>query len=146
MGTHNLLLSLGAECYLEVLALDPQASAPDRPRWFEMDTAAMQARLAGGPVLVHWAERTDDLEAEVAAYPAPVRIEPFTRGAFHWRLALTSDGSFPGRGTLPTLIQWQSAHPCTVLPDSGVRLAIFRHDGAMLSADFSTPAGMRTIP
>ncbi|HEX4331004.1 MAG TPA: VOC family protein [Usitatibacter sp.] len=146
MGTHNLLLSLGADCYLEVVAIDPRAPNPGRPRWFEMDTPAMQSRLAHEPALVHWAERSDDLEAELSSYPEDVRIEPFTRGAFRWRLALTADGSLPGQGTLPTLIQWQSAHPCTVLPDSGVRLASFRHEGATLSAAFSTPAGMRTIP
>jgi len=146
MGTHNVLLSLGAESYLEVIAIDPGAPAPSRPRWFALDAPQTQARLASGPALLHWMERTDDLEAEVAAYPAQVRIEPFTRGAFRWRLALTPDGSLPGQGSLPTLIQWQSAHPCTVLPDTGIRLAGFRPGGGTLSAAFSTPSGMRTIP
>jgi hypothetical protein len=144
MGTHNRLLSLGPECYLEVLAIDPDAPAPGRPRWFELDTPAMQARLARGPALVHWAERTADLEAQLRDYPAPVRIESFSRGGLRWRLALTPDGSFPGGGTLPTLIQWEGAHPCDSLPGSGVRLERLAH--GPLAARFSTPAGARTIP
>jgi hypothetical protein len=146
MGTHNQLLSLGPASYLEVIAIDPDAPAPARPRWFELDTPAMRERLARGPALVHWMERTDDLEAELGHYPARVAIEPFSRGAFRWRLALTADGAFPGGGMLPTLIQWESAHPCTVLPDPGVRLERFGQGPGGLSAGFSTPAGMRTIP
>lgn len=144
MGTHNRLLSLGPESYLEVIAIDPDAPAPARPRWFELDTPAMQARLARGPALVHWIERTGDLEAELRDYPAPARIEAFSRNGLHWRLALTPDGSLPGGGTLPTLIQWQGAHPCDSLPDSGVRLERLEH--GPLAAYFSTAAGARTIP
>ena len=36
MGTHNALLGLGA-IYLEVIAADPDAPAPGRPRWFNLD-------------------------------------------------------------------------------------------------------------
>jgi len=146
MGTHNRLLSLGPESYLEVIAIDPDAPPPGRARWFELDTPAMRQRLARGPALVHWMERVSDLEAELARYPARVGIEAFSRGAFRWRLALTPDGSFPGGGALPTLIQWESAHPCSVLPGSAVRLERFGPGPGGLCADFSTPAGMRTIP
>jgi len=144
MGTHNRLLSLGPERYLEVISIDPQAPAPERPRWFELDTPAMQARLSLGPALVHWVERTGDLEAVLAGYVTPVRIVPFTRGALRWRMVLTPDGSFPRGGTLPTLIQWEGGHPCDFLPDSGVRLEHLGHDP--LAARFSTPSGVRTIP
>ena len=37
MGTHNRLLSLGENFYLELIAIDPQAPPPDRPRWFGLD-------------------------------------------------------------------------------------------------------------
>ena len=144
MGTHNLLVSLGHASYLEVIAIDPGAPRPARPRWFELDTPAMQARLARGPALVHWMERTGDLEAELRDYPADVRIESFSRNALRWRLALTPDGSFPGGGTLPTLIQWEGAHPCDSLPDAGVRLESLGK--SPLAARFSTPSGVRTMP
>ena len=37
MGTHNVLLRLGDDVYLEVIAADPRAAAPARPRWFGLD-------------------------------------------------------------------------------------------------------------
>ncbi|WP_422388640.1 VOC family protein [Bradyrhizobium symbiodeficiens] len=37
MGTHNHLLQLGDTVYLEIVALDPEADAPGRPRWFGLD-------------------------------------------------------------------------------------------------------------
>ncbi|OYW58048.1 MAG: hypothetical protein B7Z31_08625 [Rhodobacterales bacterium 12-65-15] len=63
MATHNRLLGLG-DLYLEVIAPDPNAPAPDRPRWFDMD------RFTGPPRLTHWIAATDDLAAEVALGPA----------------------------------------------------------------------------
>lgn len=146
MGTHNRLLSLGPQSYLEVIAIDPEAPSPSRPRWFELDTPAMQARLAQGPALVHWVERTRDLEREVAAYPPPLSIESFTRGPYRWRMALTPDGSFPGHGRLPTLIQWDGPHPCATLPDLGVRLERLGQENGSPVADFSTPGGLRRMP
>ncbi|HUL95586.1 MAG TPA: VOC family protein [Usitatibacter sp.] len=145
MGTHNRLMSLGPGRFLEVIAIDPQAAGPAHPRWFELDTPAMQARLAGGAALVHWVERTDDLQAAVGAYPAGLEIRPFSRGAFRWRMALMPDGSFPARGTLPTLIQWDGAHPADSMAESGCRLAGFKHEKGALEARFSTPGGERTI-
>jgi hypothetical protein len=37
MGTHNYLLKLGEKFYFEVIAINPNASQPNRPRWFELD-------------------------------------------------------------------------------------------------------------
>jgi hypothetical protein len=37
MGTHNRLLSPGADSYLEIIAANPAARVPARPRWFGLD-------------------------------------------------------------------------------------------------------------
>jgi hypothetical protein len=39
MGTHNRLLRLGDEVFLEVIAVDPAAEMSTRPRWFGLDDA-----------------------------------------------------------------------------------------------------------
>jgi hypothetical protein len=54
MGTHNLLLKLGDSMFLEVIAPNPNAPAPARPRWFALDTIGTGSAGAGwrmvGPV------------------------------------------------------------------------------------------------
>jgi hypothetical protein len=46
------------------------------------------------------------------------------RGSFRWRITIPDDGSLPGDGIVPTLIQWSDArHPADTLPESGLRLA-----------------------
>ena len=145
MGTHNRLLALGAGRYLEVIAIDPDAPAPPRPRWLALDDPAMRSRLARGPALIHWVERTDDIAAALRGYAQPVEILSLARGPYRWRIGVPADGAIPGNGTLPTLIQWEGAHPAAALPPSGVTLADFRRDGARLEAAFSTPRGARTI-
>src|SRR4029077_8877330 len=102
---------------------------------------------AKGPALVHWVERTEDIEAELRDYSEPVELLSLSRGVHRWRMGVPHDGRFPGRGMLATLIQWQSGpHPATVLPDYGCSLKDFRHGRGWLEAVFSTPSGVRTIP
>jgi len=146
MGTHNRLLALGRGQYLEVIAVDPAAATPERPRWFGLDSNAMRARLAAGPALIHWVVRTDDLEAALADYPEAVDVLDFERGNFRWRMGVPRDGRIPCDGQCPTLIQWEDgAHPSETLAPSGVSLIEFRTAGA-LAATFATPAGRRTLP
>ena len=147
MATHNRLLRLDARRYLEVIAVDPDAPAPPRPRWFALDTAAMRERLARGPALVHWVERTDDLEAALRGYPEAVEILSFTRGPYRWRMGVPRDGRLPADGAVATLIQWEGGlHPWDALPETGVSLAKFHSGQQGISAAFETPAGPRTIP
>ncbi len=45
------------------------------------------------------------------------------RGDFEWRITVPDDGHLPGRGLVPTLIQWaDERHPADGLNESGVRL------------------------
>jgi hypothetical protein len=124
MGTHNRLMGLGGGAYLEIIAVDPDAPAPVRPRWFALDSPAMRARLEAGPALVHWVARTGDIDAARAAAPALVgEVLALSRGDFRWRIGVAADGSMPAGGAFPTLIQWEGDHhPATALPDSGCRL------------------------
>jgi len=147
MGTHNRLLSLGPGQFLEVIAVDPEAPPPLRPRWFELDAPAMRERLARGPALIHWVERTGDLEAELRDYAERVEVLALSRGPYRWRIGVPGDRRLPRGGALPTLIEWQGGlHPADALPPSGCRLEKFSHSGGHLAATFSTPSGVRTIP
>jgi hypothetical protein len=147
MGTHNRLLRLDAGRYLEVIAIDPHAPDPGRPRWFELDTPSMGRRLEDGPALIHWVERVDDLEAALGDDAASVEILELSRGPYRWRMGVPRDGGLPRGGRSATLIQWLGGlHPWGALPETGVRLSEFRPGGGELSATFATPAGARAIP
>ena len=123
MGTHNRLLSLGPGRYLELIAIDPEGTPPGRARWFDLDSPAMQQRLAREPALVTWAVRADDIEAAlpVTAAGRP-DILPMSRGAYRWRIGVPASGALAQAGTSPTVIEWLSEHPSAALPDSGCRL------------------------
>ncbi|MBU9696903.1 VOC family protein [Rhodobacteraceae bacterium HSP-20] len=118
MATHNRLLSLGPDLYLEVIAADPSQPRPAWPRWFDLD------RFSGPPRLTNWICRTGDLDAELAQSPAgtgtPVALQ---RGDFRWRMAVPASGILPFDNRFPALIQWEgTAHPAPRLPDHGARL------------------------
>lgn len=120
-GTHNALLSLGHTAYLEVIAVDPDAPLPQRPRWFSLDTDSMRARLAHGPALVHWVARVEAIEAaDEAAHGQAMEL---ARGENRWSLTVPADGSLPLGGVLPSLISWHTPPPPTRLQDHGIRLS-----------------------
>lgn len=114
MGTHNCLLKLGPSTYLEVIAINPQASPPGRPRWFGLDTAGSTPRLAT------WVAAT----ANIAAAPVALgRAERFTRGPYTWQLTIPVDGRMPFDGVAPARIQWESEHVAARLEERGCSLA-----------------------
>ena len=117
MGTHNRLLGLG-DLYLEVIAVDPAAVPPDRPRWFGLDG------FSGAPRLTNWVAGCDDLGAALAVAPAGMdRAVDMARGDLRWRFGGSGDGCLPFDDAFPALIQWLGAgHPAGRLPDAGVRL------------------------
>ncbi|MGB0497926.1 MAG: VOC family protein [Rubricella sp.] len=168
MGTHNALWRLDRG-YLEVIAIDPAAPRPDRPRWFGLDDPVVQARLSVRPRLLTWVARcapgTLDETLEGAAY-APGEALSFNRDTLRWRLTVPEDGHPAGDGRLPGLIEWEngSIPPSETLRDDGLRLERFRvmeeegiadalasigtdglagfHDGApLLSMAIATPRG-----
>lgn len=130
MGTRNGLLDLSGDrferVYLEIIAIDPEAPPPGRPRWFGLDDAALQRRLAGGPQLVHWVARSTALDADRQAFIdagcSPGDAVRATRDALSWRIVLRGDGSLEAGGAVPTLIEWDAAHPCDGMAASGVTL------------------------
>jgi len=121
MGTHNCLLKLGEKFYLEVIAINPNASQPNRPRWFQLDEQPDPSQ----PIrLATWIARTDDIVAASTASPIPLgEVEPMSRGQMNWLITIPADGSLPLHGIAPTLIQWTAGvHPAAVLQESGCAL------------------------
>ncbi|MFT3818853.1 MAG: VOC family protein [Rubrivivax sp.] len=129
-GTHNRVLKIASaaypQAYLEIIAIDPEAPPPGRARWFGLD----RLDLSAGPRLIHWVGRSPMLDMHrwglitVGQPPGdPVAASRETpQGLLQWQILVPADGSLRCGGALPTLIQWQGAHPTDALPDSGVGL------------------------
>ncbi|WP_284616077.1 VOC family protein [Aquabacterium humicola] len=171
MSTHNRLLKLGGDfpgAYFELIAIDPDAPPPGRPRWFGLDRTALQAALRDSPRLVQLVARTNNAEMlrwgliNRGIDPGrPLAAERETpAGLLRWRIVVRDDGVNACDGLLPTLIEWQGAHATEAMPDSALRLAGVRLGGlpaaavdllrlkrvelgarAGLSAQFDTPRG-----
>jgi hypothetical protein len=120
MGTHNLLLRLGDNLFLEVIAANPDAPTPDRPRWFALDRMAPDAPAK----LSTWVISTADIHAAAAASTEDLgRIEPMSRGARNWLITIPADGSVGIDGVAPALIEWDAnPHPATGMTDHGLSL------------------------
>ncbi len=165
-GTHNALLSLGDDSYLELIAPDPAQPTPDAPRAFGLDAVT-------APLLRTWAIKAPDIDARIerarGAGFDPGDVEPGSRATpdgamLEWRLARAGRGQ--GDWLVPFLIDWSSAaHPparrapggCSLVelraihPDPqavqpmleavGEELAITRGDGPALIAVLDTPRG-----
>lgn len=145
MGTHNLLLSLGPEAYLEVIAIDPGALPPARPRWFHLDA------FDEAPRMNNWVCRTDQLDAALEAAPEGTGM-PFelSRADFVWSMAIPSDGRLPFDDAMPALIEWDSGspHPAARLPDLGVRLErldVFHPEAQKLLEQFPAFATLERV-
>ncbi len=154
MGTHNLLLAIGApdfpRAYLEIIAIDPQAHAPQRRRWYDLDDPALRATLASGPRLIHWVAGCYDAVAECAALADAgidrgevLQAERDTpRGLLRWRISVRSDGQRLAGGALPTLIEWGDTHPADSLAASPVRLATLSVGRLPVAVARQLPAGV----
>jgi catechol 2,3-dioxygenase-like lactoylglutathione lyase family enzyme len=147
-GTHNRLLGLGPDIYLEVIAPDPDAPVPPRPRWFSLDHPPDTPRVG------NWLVRVPDLAAALAEAPQGAgRPVALARDDLRWEIAVPDDGSLPMAGGWPTMLQWyEGLHPARRLPDDGVRLTAIevRHPEAdwlsdRLRAQVSGPE-LRFVP
>jgi hypothetical protein len=165
MGTHNRLVRLGENTYLEVLAIDPACATHTHPRWFGLDHVCE-------PGLAAWVARVDDIDAAVARASVPMGdVRRISRGDLEWRITVPRGGRLLLDGVAPLLIQWlKGSHPASRLPDAGCSLERLRgvhreenpqsslefdsrwsfHRGGpdavpVLEATIRTPSGMRTL-
>ena len=125
MGTYNHLLRLGNDVFLEVIAIDPDAPAPGRPRWFGLDDrAAIRADWERGHRLKAWVASTKILADLLAQHGETFGIATAqSRGAFSWQFAVPEDGHLIMDGALPYLIEWSDGiNPAHAMPDLGCRL------------------------
>ena len=124
MGTHNHLMQLGNEAYLEVISINPQADTPPHPRWFALDQAMMRESLKRGPRLITWVMNCGNIGQLIEAVDFDIgEATALTRNNLSWEIALPDDGRLLNGGLLPYSIQWHSSpHPSQGMADLGCSL------------------------
>jgi Glyoxalase-like domain len=115
LGTHNALLALGPQTYLEIIAPDPGQPQPSVPRPFGLDGLS-RGRLAG------WAITCPDIDGAVAKARSrgydPGEVVGMQRAGpagtvLRWRLTLNAITG----GMVPFLISWvDTEHPARSAP------------------------------
>ena len=149
MGTHNHLMRLGNEAYLELIAIDPAADPPEHPRWFALDEARMRESLRQQPRLITWVMNTPDIHEMATRNSLDIgRPAELTRDSLRWTIALPDDGRLLNGGLLPYCIQWHSSpHPSRNMADLGcvLKKVTLHHNRPTWLADQLTMLGARHL-
>lgn len=135
MGTHNQLLALSDDEFVEVIAIDPDAPNPDHSRWFDLD------RFDGSPQIGTWIVGTQDIAASFDRLHGDVlgKITDMTRGDLKWQITVSDDGLLPLGGAFPQLIQWpKGRHPASGMVQRNCTMTSFEitHPDALQIIEF----------
>ncbi|WP_341899157.1 VOC family protein [Ferrovibrio terrae] len=140
MGTHNHLLRLGDSVYLEIIAVDPAAPRPARPRWFGLDDqATVRADWDSGFRLRGWVARSTGIDAVLPQHEAVLGRKIELSGSTPFFFAVPDDGSLPLGGIAPSVIDRQGKPPS---------MATMTDRGAILQSliiDHPDPEQVRTL-
>ena len=124
MGTHNKVIKIGDDCYLEVLAIDPHANSIKTDRWFNLDNPKVTNELSSLPRLLGYVVNFDKKLINKKYLPFFV-VE---RDQFKWKFAMPNpinEEKFPGinnNGIMPNYIKWLTNKPLTNMPESNFKL------------------------
>jgi len=123
MGTHNRLMQLGDEVYLEVIAINPEIEPPEFPRWCGLDDPHMSRQLMKQPTFLTWVVNTNDIENLLRRAVFDFgESRLLSRGNLSWYFGLPDDGRLLAGGMLPYVIEWRTdSHPSANMVDTGCR-------------------------
>ena len=113
MGTHNRVIRIGEEVYLEVVAIDPKVTNLKNRKWFNLDNLNLKSRLKKSPQIIGYVIENNN--NGISKY-----YDPFfeaSRASYKWQFAMPSninnilDREIIERGIVPSLISWKSEKP-----------------------------------
>ncbi|WP_424811629.1 VOC family protein [Roseococcus sp. YIM B11640] len=121
-GTHNMLVGMGPDCYLEVIAPDPSQPDPPQPRLFDLDDPATRTMLEAEPRLLTWVARTTAMDAVKSRLgPRGGALREMHRGDLAWRMMLPPQRQDMDN-MIPAMIEWKGERAGKRLHDSHLRL------------------------
>jgi hypothetical protein len=113
MGTHNRVVKVDKDIYLEVIAIDPSLKSPNQNRWFNLDNPILQKKLEYSPQMIGYVIETKDKEILKHFY-TPIKA---SRGNYKWNFAMPNlESNFFNKeliesGIIPSVINWKSNKP-----------------------------------
>ena len=113
MGTHNRVVKVDKDVYLEVIAIDPSSKSPNENRWFNLDNPILQKKLEYSPQMIGYVIETKDKEI-LKHFCTPIEA---SRGNYKWKFAMPNlESNFFNKelienGIIPSLINWKSNKP-----------------------------------
>ncbi len=113
MGTHNRVIRISEEVYLEVVSIDPQSRDLKNRKWFNLDNSNLQSQLKKSPQIIGYVIEKNDVN--ISKY-----YDPFfeaSRANYKWQFAMPTyknkfiDSEIIKTGIIPSLISWESEKP-----------------------------------
>jgi len=120
MGTHNRVIKIGENIYLEVIAIDPNANKPKHFRWFNLDIEEQQARLKISPQIIGYV--IENKNKDMLKFYNP--FFKASRGDYRWEFAMPKcdnnqiKNELIESGLVPSLIKWKSKKPVDQMVDN----------------------------
>ena len=124
MGTHNHLMQIGKNMFLEIIAINNEINRPKSPRWYGLDDPFIRKQIEIQPTLLTWVVNTSNIhELMQQATFSPGKAEVIRRGDLSWYFGLPSDGRLLAGGMLPYVIEWLTdKHPSENMVNLGCNL------------------------
>ncbi len=113
MGTHNRVIRISEDVYLEVIAIDPKMKKLKNRKWFNLDNLNLQSKLKKSPQIIGYVIKNNHMK--LSKY-----YDPFfeaSRANYKWKFAMPTckknilDSEIIETGIIPSLISWKSEKP-----------------------------------
>ena len=113
LGTHNRVIRIDDNVYLEVIAINPQSRNLKVRNCFNLDNSTLQSKLKKSPQIISYVIENNDIN--ILKY-----YDPFfevSRANYRWQFAMPSykknilNDDIIESGIIPSLISWKSENP-----------------------------------
>ena len=128
MGTHNRVIKISNEVYLEVVAIDPKMNDLKNKKWFNLDNSSLQLKLKKSPQIVGYVIENNN-RIPLKYYDSFFEA---SRANYRWKFAMPScnnnnlDIEIIETGIIPSLISWKNDKPIYQMEKNQFELISFQ--------------------